>query len=351
MQSMYEDDVINQIENETLSHKDIFTGEELLKMDVTEQPLLWKPFFRDTGLHIITGMPDSGKSLFSLQFCISVAYGLNEFLGYPLNVKHQRAVFVETEDDRDDVALRYKKQVGGLNLPPTYSKNLRYYSPLITDHASKIKMFDTIREMLIEDPADVVAIASLGDVLLSDDGNSNAKMRETMNHINAIAIEQKTLILVVHHVNKSVYGKSPTQAGIQGAAAIVQKARLACQLSNGDDGQKYLSFVKGNHLAYKYKQDSLILTLNEKDLVFRATGEKIKTENIESKPAHNKRRDIEWHEVFNGRDVLRTGEIQKICREKYKISIATTNRAIKEAMSDGYLVKDEHGFYRLENMD
>jgi hypothetical protein len=91
-----------------------YSGTELLKMEIMEIPKLWEPFFPARGLAGLTGSSDCGKSMFLRQLAIAVSINDSEFLGFPLHLKHQRALYICTEDDYEGIAALLQKQRGNL---------------------------------------------------------------------------------------------------------------------------------------------------------------------------------------------------------------------------------------------
>ncbi len=346
MSEVISDPVLEKLQSEFME-KDIFTLRELLEMDITDTPCLWKPYFRDIGVHALVGEPDSGKSLFCLQLALTIAFNKDQFLGFPLNVKHGRSIFIETEDDQNEVARRVKKQVKGLQYSFPIDDNFIFWTADITDTESKKNILTRLRIMLEKSPVDLIVVSSFGDVFLGNDSNANIPMRDTVNHFFAIAKEYETLILLIHHINKSQYNKNPSQAGIQGGSGFTQKIRLAAHLS-GNDNKKYFSISKGNHIPSEIKRKALSLELDEKYLIFRNTGESILKNEIEStiNPKANKI-VINWNEVFGNENHMRRGHIVDLCYELYSLSPSAIDKKLKDAVNVGELLKDTYGFYSL----
>ena len=346
MSELILDPILKEIETET-QEKDIFSLRELLEMDITDAPCLWNPFFRDIGVHALVGEPDSGKSLFCLQLALTIAYGKDQFLGYPLNLKYRKSIFIETEDDQKEVARRVKKQVNGLGFGFPIDDNFIFWTADITDIGSKKNIFNRLRVMLDKNPVDLIVVSSFGDVFLGSDSNANIQMRDTVNHFFAIAKEYENLILLIHHINKSQYNKNPTQAGIQGGSGFTQKIRLAAHLSNGNDN-RYFSISKGNHIPRDIKRNAVSLKLDEQYLFFKNTGEMIPKNEIEStiNPKVN-RTEIDWQEIFGNENHQRRGQLIALCINKYNVSESAIDKRLKQSVNSGNLIKDEYGFYSL----
>jgi RecA-family ATPase len=77
----------------------VVTGEELLKMNVEELPFLLEGIIPTVGVAALGGASDMGKSSLLRQFVIAVVTAQTTFLGFKLNLKHKRALYISTEDD------------------------------------------------------------------------------------------------------------------------------------------------------------------------------------------------------------------------------------------------------------
>jgi RecA-family ATPase len=110
------------------------------------------------GLLALAGSSDTGKSSILRQFAIAVSLADAEFLGWKLNLKHNSAIYVSTEDDELAVNYLLNKQTRSRGLPPNRYKNLRF-------------LFDTTRLLekldkeLSRQKTDCVIIDAFTDVL------------------------------------------------------------------------------------------------------------------------------------------------------------------------------------------
>lgn len=259
------------------NEKTVYTSIELMATGNVEPQYLMKPIFPKTGTAVLAGMPDTGKSQLARQTCIQTALGEKTFLGFELNPVHNRAIYVATEDNIDATRYLVSKQFKGLEKDAV--ENLRF---IFADTMKQKEIIKTLNKELSLHPADLVVIDSFGDIFLGTDTNNNMLMRNTVKLFDKIAKEHNCLVLFVHHINKSAYGQSPSQQNIQGGAGLVQKVRLALQLTDGGNDIRYLSVVKGNYCPKIYKDNSFVLSFSEETFLFSSTGKMIPKADIGS---------------------------------------------------------------------
>jgi hypothetical protein len=115
---------------------------------------------------------------------------------------------------------------------------------------------------------------------MGSDSNKNIEMRNTVSHYSRLARKHSCFILFVHHINKNSYNENPEQQHIQGGSGLVQKARVAMTISEGEAGIRLLTIVKGNYVPKDLKNNAIILEFSEDTFLFTDTGQKIKRDSI-----------------------------------------------------------------------
>src|SRR5690606_27509894 len=116
---LFDDDDEKPIVNPTITKteptssfdSDIYSGLSLFNFDYQELPKLIDPIFPQIGLASLVGSSDTGKSTFLRQLAISIALGLDKFVGYKLNPIHRNVIFISTEDDPVSTSISIKKPV------------------------------------------------------------------------------------------------------------------------------------------------------------------------------------------------------------------------------------------------
>ncbi len=83
-------------------------------LPVDDVMTLVDPLFPRSGLAILAGPPDTGKSQFARQLARTVSLKLPEFLGFPINAVHNDVLYVTTEEELRDVRFKIDRQDKGL---------------------------------------------------------------------------------------------------------------------------------------------------------------------------------------------------------------------------------------------
>ena len=334
------------IDEAVKSFKDIWNLQELVEMDIPPQNNLWGPFFSKSGLQVLAGVPDGGKSMFCLNLSLSIAMKQDTFHDLPLNWKHGRTLFIETEDYHEEVAKRVKKQIASYKNAELDDSSFILLSPSLAGRESKEAFFIRVKKILTDKPVDLVVVSSLGDVFMGNDSNNNMQMRETASYFDGIAREFNTLVLLIHHVNKSAYDKNPSQGGIQGGSGLLQKVRLAASLNTGQDGIKYFSIVKGNQVPKSEKEKALVLEFDEDTFTFQNTGNRVPLDEIIQHSSKDRKvNEINWKEVFSKEKTRRRKDIVEHCQAEYGISRSLVDNNLKSALECGVLQKTGSGVY------
>ena len=326
--------------------KFIYNAVELMELSNVETRYLMEPIFPQKGSAVIAGKPDTGKSQFARQLCIQIALGIKNFIGFEINPIHNKAIYIATEDNLEATRFLLGKQMYGLG--EKAKENLRF---MFADTMEQEEILSQLEAALIEQPADLVVVDSFGDIFKGGDTNNNMAMRNTVKTFDKIAKHHNCLILFVHHINKGAYRVAPGQEHIQGGAGLVQKVRLAIQLSEGEGNIRYFTVVKGNYCPKEYKQNSLELHFSEENFLFTTEGKLIPTSELGTQPEFKGKEEKynELEEIANtifGDKLVNYGTFVK----EYGIitgkSVATAKRAISN-LKKLEIIVESNGVYRL----
>ena len=326
--------------------KVVYTVLELMAEGSSQQKYLMPPILPQNGCAVLAGKPDTGKSQFARQLCIEIASESNKFLDFDLTPNRKKALYVATEDDIDSVKFLTDRQYKGLYKP--FNDNLRF---IFADVLTQEEIFNTLKKELAQEPVDLVVVDSFGDIFKNSDSNNNMAMRNTVKDYDRLAKKYDCLILFVHHINKGGYRQSPGQEHIQGGSGLVQKVRLALQLSEGDGDIRYLSVVKGNYCPKQYKSNSLELLFSEQTFLFKNTGNILPTSEI-GFARDNKGTDEKLESLVEiaikifGKELITHGVFTDRFMSLTNKSLATANREIKKLLNAG-IIEKYNNEYRL----
>lgn len=258
----------NRQEPTTTTEKATYTVAELLAMEVKELPCLFAPIFLKSGIAVLVGGSDTGKSSLLRQMCMNVATG-RDFLNWKYGGEHHRAIYFSSEDDAQLTANVIRKYNKTMNLPKDAKNNLRFVFDTEPEN-----LCETIATMLAEQPADLIVIDAFAD-FFTGNLNDNTEVRKFLRPFKTIAKEANCLIIFNHHTGKRSDERSVSKDNSLGSQAIEAAPRLAIELRKDptDPDTKHFCVVKANYLPSEYKRKSYAIKMDA-NLVFATTGER-----------------------------------------------------------------------------
>lgn len=253
-----------EVKKEKKVRKSIFTGEELLNMNISELPYLLEGIIPQVGVVALAGSSDTGKSSLLRQLAAAIVRGDSDFLGFKLNTRFKNAIYVSTEDDYMAMAYLLNKQNRKDVKPETY-KGLRYIfdtEDVLTD----------LTLALMEQPADCIFIDTFTDLY---DGEMNAtnKIRNYINKFRDVAMKYNCTVIFLHHTGKKTEYQTPSKDNLLGSQGFEGKMRLVIELRQdyNNPALRHLCLVKGNYIKSEDKKDSYILSFDS-NMTFTNTG-------------------------------------------------------------------------------
>ena len=254
-------------ERETF-RKYLVNGYDMLSLSTETMDCLLDPILPRTGVAALVGTSDSGKSTLLRGLAMAVASGGRSYLGFALRPKHQRALYVSTEDDAPAIGVLMQRQLEELCTPKEAYLTLDF----VFDTDNLIANLD----MMLEDkPRDVVIIDAFAD-LYCGPMNENNRVRSFLNQFSQLAVKHSTLIIFLHHTGKRTESLTPSKHNAIGSQGFEAKMRIMMELRPDPKRHniRHLCIVKGNYLSDDYKHDSFVLRFTE-GLNFEATGERV----------------------------------------------------------------------------
>ena len=310
------------LSNKEEPDKKIWNAKELISRPINKLPTLLDPIFPASGSIALAGGSDLGKSTFLRQFALSVSIGDHEFLGWKLNTKHQRAIYVSTEDDKDQITISLKTFNNHRNLNSEKYEGVDFVF-VIEDLVS------VLANMLREKPIDVLIIDAFLDVFpgVMNDGG---QVRRFITEYDQLAKKFGFLVIFNHHAGKRTQMFVPSKDNLLGSQSFEARMRLVIEMRPDfiDDNRLHLCIVKGNYLPPEYKKESFVIEANE-NRYFKNTGEREVFEHLrESVKEKQDLKKLCWDLKDEGKTVR---EIEVDLRSQgYKISKSTVNRYLKE---------------------
>lgn len=264
---------------EVTAEKTTFTLADLLSMEVDEVPRLFYPIFVKSGIAVLVGGSDTGKSSLLRQMAMCVATG-RDFLTWRYNGERHRAIYLSSEDDATITAAVVKKYNKTMQLPDSAKTNLRFRFDLNSDN-----VIEGLEQMLSEQAADLIVIDALADFFNGRNLNDNKEVRNFYAPFKEMAKKHNCLIIFNHHTGKRTSAYTPDKDNSLGSQAIEAAPRLAIELRADPHNPdiKHFCAVKGNYLPTEHKTKSFALRMDD-NLVFSPTGERTDFAELAKRP-------------------------------------------------------------------
>lgn len=244
-------------------------GSEMLLKRYDSQDALLEPILPRQGVVALVGSSDSGKSSLLRGLAMAIVSGKEEYIGFKLNARTRRAIYVSTEDDEASLANLMCRQTGlTSNYDALSYDNLHFI--FNTDN-----LLETIELGLIHRTPDVVIIDAFAD-LYTGPLNENNRVRGFLQSFSQLAVKYQTLFIFLHHTGKRTENLAPSKHNAIGSQGFEAKMRLVMELRTDSERAdiRHLCIVKGNYLSSEYKHDSFELRFTP-ELNFEATGERV----------------------------------------------------------------------------
>ena len=248
--------------------KSQMTARELLELNIKEIPMLVEGLIQQTGLVGLIGSSDVAKSTFLRQLSISIARNDDEFLGFPLNTRTNKVIYVSTEDVMQDIAYLIRRQLGDPKEVDDCYENLTF----ITDTFNLEK---NLENLLKTQKPDCVIIDCFTDIFIGD-MNMASSIRPFLNSFKELSQKYKSLFIMLNHVGKGKENRAPSKNNSLGSQSFEAKLRMVAELrrDNNEDSIRHFCIVKGNYLSDKDKSKSYILNFDDKRLWFTNSGKR-----------------------------------------------------------------------------
>lgn len=269
-----------------LYRKYLVNGYHMLSQPIEKLDCLMEPILPRTGIAALVGTSDSGKSTLLRGLAMAVASRARRYLGFELNIRHGRAIYVATEDDQSAISTLMQRQIEELCTPREAFETLDFIFQ--TD-----ELLTTLDQALTAKPADLVVIDAFAD-LYNGPMNENNRVRSFLNDFSQLAFKHSTLFIFLHHTGKRTESLTPSKHNAIGSQGFEAKMRLMMELRPDPERHniRHLCFVKGNYLSNEYKHDSFELRFTE-CLNFEATGERVPFALLRERDPDREERDRE----------------------------------------------------------
>lgn len=272
-----------------------------------------------TGIAVVYGSPDTGKSTLLRQLCLSVVAG-EKWAGFKTNPTHKRAAYISTEDDIDSLNFIIKKQINAMGYDKAHCKNVYFLFQAgdVLEELTKLLVKATENDT----PFDLIIIDCWSDIFNLNNSQAN-QVRVFLANFHDLARTYKTLIIFNHHSKKEIEHKAPHKNNVSGVG-LVSKARLAIEFRNDplDQHKRHLCVVKGNYLKDSMKVSSTCLSFKSGFHFDKLDKEGVEFESLAISADEKIIADENMY-------IDAKASTQDATAEKYGVDQSTVSRAIK----------------------
>ena len=246
----------------------VWTFNELLRSKFKIDWLIDK-FIVARTINMITAMPGTGKSRFSMQLALAMATGVN-FLRWPIT-KPIKVMYLSLEMQID--MLKHFAEQLSEELNEEFSNNMLLVPLGTALDITKPEGMAFIRMLVEEHRPEVLFIDALGKLVLEEIGEVQSKA--ISNQLNTLTAEFGTTFFVVHHNRKdekssgsnSKGNKRPTLADVYGNQYITTDAALVLTLWKPEnENQSHIELIFTKSRAYP--QDEFLVLNGKKGFKF-----------------------------------------------------------------------------------
>lgn len=274
----------------------ITTAASLANKPVPERDWFVPDFIPAHTVTLLGGDGGTGKSLLALQLAVAATQG-----GYwaGRQVRHSRCIYLSAEDDIDEMHRRLDDicradgiglaDLADLVLLPLSGKPAGLAEANVKGGQLKTTdLFQSLRDFLKDDSADLIILDTLADVFLGDE-NIRSQARQFIGLLRGLCVSYGVTVLVLAH--PSVAGMA-TGSGLSGSTAWNNsvRSRLYFERLKAEDGVadpdiRILRTMKANYaqtgqeVRLRWQAGAFKIAVNG-DNGFAATADRSKAERV-----------------------------------------------------------------------
>lgn len=307
------------------------------------------PGIKENSIGFVYGPAKSGKTIFCENLGLSIAAGLNSYLGKPINIENRKVLFISLEEFYHNRTERNSIQIS--KLLAKYGKAwVNNYLVVNNDMPRYIvtdEDWDIFYEIFFEHHPDVVIIDSLSRLYVGNIEESKVA-KELMKNLRELANATNTTVIVIHHTPKLSDSTPLTINTVAGSRIIAQDADFIIGINRTVEGERYMKDV-----AFRYAQEDSetvsLLKLDE-NLWFEKIGEAEESSLLTNSDGRyydgNKVLILELLKSKSDQNggIVDIGDIKE--QFNGKLSSQTIHNQLKALVSEGSVIKPSQGKYK-----
>ncbi len=294
----------------------VWTVEEFLKAEFSDEDILGGRLLQIKGLMLIAGSTEAGKSFLVEQLAYELAVG-GEWLGWEVN-RPFKVLLLQGEIGDGPFQSRISKFSKHYGRPDKLSVATAY--TLRLDHEPN---FVRLRGMVSRGGFEVLILDPMRPFHLGDE-NSSKDMEVYFGQIKRLQDETGVAVVQTHHERKPAKDVPSDLYSIRGSALITDRPDTVLRLSKRGkkDPVWKLEYEKIRNSYSTEKPDSLTMTVAESGL-FITESNKFTTNDV-NREMGNK----EWG----------WAALQSLLGKKYRVSAGVVGRLMREMEEGGKMV-------------
>jgi len=308
-----------------------------------EMKQLFGTYWQTDEVAILAGDTGVGKSPLGVEIADAISSGRQEYLRRKCEVDNQgeKVLYFDFELGDRMFEKRYKDR--------TFSDKFLLATINPEYYGNEELCINSIREKIIRSDARIVIIDNIMALVMKSTADANESL-PLIKKIIDIARNNKLSILIMAHVPKGTKGKPLDVDDLAGSKLIANHVDSIFFIAQArEDKQRYLKQVKARNCERKSKCDLLEIKFDQY-LYFEYIGEDYENELLQVFDKQTKKLNIDWDNIFDGKEELRTIDIVKIAKDEYGCGKRSVEDQITNAVGS-ILDKVKRGVYRMKKKE
>jgi len=207
------------------------------------------PGIKEKSVGIIVGPSKSGKTIFCENLGMSIAAGLNEYLGASINIGNRTVLFISFEEHYSNRTDRNSKQADALTTVSGkgWLKNYIVVNEHMPRYIITNEHWNDLRDLINAIKPGIVFLDSLTRMYQGSIEESKVAVELTQK-LRSLSEATGTTIVIIHHTHK-MYGQPLSIDTVAGSRVIVQEMDFMIGINRTLDGKSYMKDI-----AFRYAQ-------------------------------------------------------------------------------------------------
>ena len=230
----------------------VITGIEADKIKLKDTVEIIETIMPENAITILGGTTGANKSYLAMQMAMSIANGEDEFLGFRINRKNLKVLYVDTEVGEQRLVRRYRQLASQFNWKA--SDNIIWIAK-----DDKSNVYNDIESAIKRFKPDIVIIDCLYNTCDNEDISKNANISKVTDRITELRTNYDITVFCIHHMNKYGHQDGLIIDRIAGGSALQNWAEHILLISRTNEASsRLLKMGKTRHTEFNdcyYKLD------------------------------------------------------------------------------------------------